>query len=71
MQEYNPNRRHVKGKDNIILYMYALSKDLGMRFQMQSTNLLKITPTNVNVFRGIGHFRKSTCFDICILSCLR
>ena len=36
----------------------------GMRIQMQSTNLLKITHTYVDVFYVTGHFRKSACFDI-------
>ena len=42
-----------------------------MRFQMQSTNLLKILHNTVDFFLWIGHFPKSACFDIRIPSCLR
>ena len=42
-----------------------------MRFQMQSTNLLKILHNNVELFLWIGHFPKSACFDVRIPSCLR
>ena len=51
-----------------IVAIFQTFSTKGIRFQMQSANLLKITHTNVDVFHGIGHFRKSAGFDIHNLS---
>ena len=65
---------YVRKTDRARKYIVAIFhkfSTMGMRFQMQTTNVLKRTHTSFDVFHRIGHFCKSACFDIRILSCLR